>query len=199
MTLLGHNGAGKSTIIKYLLGFYPSINDHPYLKNLAPHLPKLDQKEIGYAPELALLLDSATAKEYIALKKSIKSIKSLDIDKLLNSVMLTVDLDMPIKKYSKGMKQKLLLALCLIGDPKTIILDEPTSGLDIFVTKEIEKLLVKLNKNYNLIVSTHSLNLARELNSEILIISKGELYYRGRVDEKLEERVLDSFKSSEIL
>jgi len=195
LTLLGHNGSGKSTLIKYILGFYPTPESHPYLPNLSKSIEHIDTSSIGYAPESALLSQNATAQEYIELISSIKKTKN-NPDELLKKVSLDVPKNLPIRKYSKGMKQKLLLALALIGDPKTLVLDEPTSGLDLFNTKEIENLLLELNKNHALIISTHSMNLAANLKNEIWILSKGEIFFRGRLETKdeIEQKLLKSVR-----
>ncbi len=179
MILLGHNGAGKSTFINFCLGFYKSIKDHPFLPNFVDFLPKLNKKDIGYAPEAALLDLNMSAMDYFTLMADLRGVKDFNPKVLLKSVALEVELDIPIKKYSKGMKQRLLLAIALLGNPKTLILDEPTSGLDPFGRAEIEKLLLKLKEKHSFIISTHSLELAMELKDEVWILKEGEIVYRG--------------------
>ncbi|MEF3191688.1 MAG: ATP-binding cassette domain-containing protein, partial [Campylobacterales bacterium] len=88
--------------------------------------------------------------------------------------------DQKIASYSKGMKQRLLLALALVGDPQILVLDEPTSGLDPFGREEIEALLLGLAKNHQLIISTHSLDLACRLEAEVIILKEGDVAWRGR-------------------
>lgn len=185
-TLLGHNGAGKTTLINFLLGFYQKLSDHPFLEHFSEQFDRLDIRDVGYAPEGAYLDSSMSAKEYFYLIKSIKDDRDTKLDELLQSVSLQVDVKKPIKTYSKGMKQRLLLALSKIGSPKTIILDEPTSGLDPFGRELIECLLFKLNKTHNLIISTHSVDLASALRNPIVILKEGEIVFKGGFERKEE-------------
>jgi len=190
-TLLGHNGAGKTTLINYLLGFYTNRTQHPYLANLSRFFSPLDTQNCGFAPEAAYIDTELSADEYFSM---ICSIKRLDISvkELLDSVGLAVDIKKPIKTYSKGMKQRFLLALALAGRPQILILDEPTSGLDPFGAQIIEDLLLGLNKNYRLILSTHNIELAFNLKNEIFILKEGEVVQRGFFDskEELKESIL---------
>ncbi|WP_200762665.1 ATP-binding cassette domain-containing protein [Nitrosophilus alvini] len=179
MILLGHNGAGKSTFINFLLGFYVRLSDHPFLPHFKKFLPKLNKKDLGYAPEAALLDLNMSARDYFDMIATLRGVKRYDADTLLKKVALDVDTNMPIKKYSKGMKQRFLLSLALLGNPKTLVLDEPTSGLDPFGRLEIEKLLIGLKSDHDFIISTHSLELAMAMEDEIWILKEGKIEYRG--------------------
>ncbi|MDR1450965.1 MAG: ABC transporter ATP-binding protein [Helicobacteraceae bacterium] len=189
MTLLGHNGAGKSTLISYVLGFYNNVRQHPFLPHFAEHVEPLDRREVGYAPEAAWLAEKARAIDYLALTANLRGGKSYDTAALFDRVGLRADPKKPIKTYSKGMKQRLLLAIALLGEPMTLVLDEPTSGLDPFGREEIESLLVDLAKTHKLIVCTHSLELARKLGDEVWILCEGKIACKRRFDsiEELEE------------
>ncbi len=180
MILLGHNGAGKSTLINYLLGFYPSTASHPYLPNLTKDAPKIDLSSVGYAPEAALLDGGLSAVDYFELLAKNKQIEGYLVSEELKKVGLSIDPKLKIKKYSKGMKQRLLLSLALFGNPKTVILDEPTSGLDPFGKEEIEGYLLGLKKERSFIISTHSLEFAYKFDMEIWILREGMVAYRGK-------------------
>ncbi len=186
MILLGHNGAGKSTLINYLLVFYPSVSSHPYLAELSKDAPKIDLNAVGYAPEAALLDGGLCAADYFALLADNRGIKAYDAVTELNKVGLRIDKNLKIKKYSKGMKQRLLLSLSLFGDPSTVILDEPTSGLDPFGREEIEAYLLGLKDRCEFIISTHSLEFAYKFQKEIWILKEGKVTYRGK-PQSLEE------------
>ncbi len=189
MILLGHNGAGKSTLINYLLGFYPSEKSHPYLLELSKDAPRLNLSSVGYAPEAALLDGGLSAGDYFELLAKSKKIKDHDVDAELAKVALKVDKNQKIKKYSKGMKQRLLLSLALFGNPSTVILDEPTSGLDPFGKEEIEQYLLSFREKTHFIISTHSLEFAYRFEDEIWILREGTVAYKGRPRsmEELEE------------
>jgi ABC-2 type transport system ATP-binding protein len=186
MILLGHNGAGKSTLINYLLGFYPSNSSHPYLAELAKDAPKIDLNAVGYAPEAALLDGGLCAQDYFALLADSRGIKAYDTATELAKVGLRIDKNLKIKKYSKGMKQRLLLSLSLFGDPATVILDEPTSGLDPFGREEIEAYLLGLKDRCEFIISTHSLEFAYKFQKEVWILKEGKVAYKGK-PQSLEE------------
>jgi len=179
LILLGHNGAGKSTLINYLLGFYPSHSSHPYLPTLSENAPKIELSSVGYAPEAALLDGGLCADDYFELLAKNKGIKQYDTATEIAKVGLIVEPKQKIKKYSKGMKQRLLLSLALFGSPRTVILDEPTSGLDPFGKEEIEAYLLGLKDDMDFIVSTHSLEFAYKMQKEIWILKEGGVAYKG--------------------
>lgn len=179
MILLGHNGAGKSTLINYILRFYPDVSSHPYLPTLTKELTPIEPSSIGYAPEAALLDGGLSAQDYFELLATRKKIKEYDVATELAKVGLNVDTKQKIKKYSKGMKQRLLLSLALFGSPETVVLDEPTSGLDPFGKEEIEAYLLELKDSMNFIISTHSLEFAYKMQKDIWILREGEVTYRG--------------------
>lgn len=182
MILLGHNGAGKSTLINFYLGFYPSKDSHPYLEKLTKEAPAIDLSSVGYAPEAALLEGGLSAADYFELLAANRQVYGYDAKAELLKVGLQIDKHQKINKYSKGMKQRLLLALALFGDPKTVILDEPTSGLDPFGRMEIEEYLLGLRREREFIISTHSLEFAYRFEQEIWILADGEVCYKGRPD-----------------
>lgn len=182
MTLLGHNGAGKSTLISYLLGFYTVADQHPFLPHFKALISPLDRSSLGYAPEASYLDESANLENYTTLIASLKGIKNPKIDELLELVSLQVDTKKPIKSYSKGMRQRLMLLLALIGDPQTLVLDEPTSGLDPFGREKIENLILELAKKHKIIISTHSLEFAYKLDQEIWILQSGKVVFRGKFE-----------------
>lgn len=182
MILLGHNGAGKTTLVQYLLGFYSDISQHPFLPSLSEFAKKKSVKisNYSYSPEVAFLDYEMSADDYFKMISAMKNIDNIVIEPLLNKVSLFVDKKTPVKKYSKGMKQRLLLALALIGDPEYLILDEPTSGLDPYGKEAIEELLFSLKDNHKFIICTHSLELAHRLDDEIWILKEGEVVYDGK-------------------
>lgn len=179
MILLGHNGAGKSTLINYLLGFYPRLSDHPFLEHFSSHIQPLPHQTIGYAPEAATLDGNLSAYDYLYLMAGLKGIKYFDPKVILEKVGLDVPQNRVIRKFSKGMKQRLLLACAILGEPDVMVLDEPTSGLDPFVQHEIEQILVDWKQEQRLIISTHSIPLAYALKEEVWILKQGQIVYQG--------------------
>jgi ABC-type multidrug transport system ATPase subunit len=188
MLLLGHNGAGKTTFISYLLGLLNDESQHPFLPNFTAHLPNIQNKTIGYSPEMSILEPTLSAADYINALSAIKRVAP-DPQPLFELVSLSADPNDELKKYSKGMKQRLLLALAFIGDPQVIVLDEPTSGLDIYGQKLIEELLVSQKDKREFIIATHSLEFAAKFGGQTLIFAGGTIAYEGVPSgyEELEE------------
>jgi len=174
MILMGNNGSGKSTFINYILGFYTSSNQHPFLKDFSQHFKPLKQDEFGYSPEIAMLDNNLSAADYI---KSVSSFRNSEVKSspLLKRVTLEISPKTAIREYSKGMKQRLSLILAMIGNPKYLVLDEPTSGLDRFGANLIINILKEEKENYKYIISTHSSKLAIELGDEIWLFKKGKI------------------------
>jgi len=188
MLLLGHNGAGKTTFISYLLGLYNDESQHPFLPDFTPHLPNIADKTIGYAPEVSTLEPSLSAADYVNVVANIKNVK-VDTTSLFDMVGLTANPNDELKKFSKGMKQRLLLALAFIGDPQVVILDEPTGGLDIYGQELIENLLISQKSKRGFVIATHSLEFAARFGDETIIFEDGQIVYKGTPDnlEELQE------------
>lgn len=186
MVLLGHNGAGKTTLLNYITGLYGACGQHPFLPALKPFAERLREGlgHYAYSPESAYLDYESSATDYFRLMASVHGCGEYDQPGLLQRVGLEVEPDKPIKHYSKGMKQRLMLALALLPDPDTLILDEPTSGLDPYGRAAVEALLLELARSHRLILSTHSLDLAAQLGDEVCILRHGEVVFEGRVDER---------------
>lgn len=181
LILLGHNGAGKSTLIRWLLGFYPDSSHHPFLEQWQ-NIPQLNLNELGFVPELPYLDQNLTGADQFRLFSRLKnvSLTHKEMCQLLDRTGLEHKvLSLPVKKYSKGMKQRLMLSIALIGDPKTLLLDEPLSGLDPFGHKQIIELLLELKPSCRLILSTHNLQDAWTLGDEIWLLQQGQFVYQG--------------------
>ena len=174
MVLMGHNGSGKTTFINYILGFYTSPSQHPFLEGFAKEFSPLPQGEFGYSPEIALLDTQLTGLDYIQLVSSLRGVR-VDARNVFQSVSLNISPTQPISKYSKGMRQRLSLALAMIGSPKYLVLDEPTSGLDRLGEKIIFELLQKNREKHHYIISTHSIDLALLLQDEIWLFEHGKI------------------------
>lgn len=190
--LLGHNGAGKSTIIKYILGLYPDIKSHPYLNNLHSSFTQLKDQKHGFAPEIAYLENSCTAKDYIKLFVALRGINNFN--EIAKELDFSIDLEKKISNYSKGMKHLLSLCLAFLGKPDSVILDEPTSGLDFFVSKVVMDFIINQSKQTELIVATHSLDFAFRLDLPIMILKQGAIceYKKFNSFNELEQSFLAS-------
>ncbi|MFJ8262789.1 ABC transporter ATP-binding protein [Rummeliibacillus sp. NPDC094406] len=155
---LGPNGAGKSTTIRHIMGFmkpdtgFIKVNDLDTWKNQGEV-----QKYIGYLPGEIAFLEGMTGKGFLDFMGEMQGLKDLSKrNKLIER--LQFDVNTPIRKMSKGMKQKVGIVAALMHDPEVIILDEPTSGLDPLMQRVfIELILEEKAKGKTILLSSHSL------------------------------------------
>jgi len=180
--LFGVNGAGKSTVMKLICGIispssgYILIDDNKWSRE---HI-----KNMGALIEHPALYENLTAAENIRMIAGIRE-KDADAAQLLDLVGLESESMLPSKKYSVGMKQRLGIAMALIGDPDIIILDEPFSGLDPIGIVEIKRVITGLrDRGKTVIVSDHNLNEFDGLVDRIGIISCGKMVYEDNVTGK---------------
>jgi ABC-2 type transport system ATP-binding protein len=192
--LVGPNGAGKSTTIKLLLGLIRptrgsgAIDGHP-IGSVA------SRARLGYLPENPVLYDFLRPLEFLRMCGRLHRLDSATLAKrsesLLETVGLTHAVDLSIRKFSKGMVQRLGLAQALIGDPAIVILDEPMSGLDPIGRKDVRDLIFRLREEGRTVFfSTHILPDVEMICDRVALLSKGGLTDVGRLDDLLSHRVL---------
>ncbi len=207
---IGENGAGKTTFIRMITGLvYPTSGEIKlFSKEKGDELSNV-RKRIGALIERPAFYPYMTAYENLEAFRIEKGIPGKEcIDKTLKSVGLYEDKNKKLKNFSLGMKQKLALAIALLGDPEFLILDEPINGLDPMGIKEIRELLKKLNKekNITMLISSHILGELYQLATCYGIIHKGKLMEQitlKKLDEKckrnLSIKVDDVNKAAAIL
>ena len=173
--LIGRNGAGKTTSMKIMLGMLKPSEGEVYLFDDS-NLTK-QRKRIGSLIEAPGLYKNATAYENLKRFSYISGGKEIDIPALIDFVGLSEAKDRKVSAYSLGMKQRLGLAIALLGDPEVLILDEPINGLDPAGIKEIRDLIIKLNKEKNVtfIISSHLLDELGKIATRYGIINNGVL------------------------
>ncbi|TYS61959.1 ABC transporter ATP-binding protein [Bacillus infantis] len=176
---IGQNGAGKSTLIRVITGLaYPTAGTFELFgKNNEPDIIEA-RKRIGTIIEGPALYPQMTAKENLEAHRLLKGIPGKEcIGKTLKLVGLQDTGKKKAKNFSLGMKQRLGLAIALLGDPEFLILDEPINGLDPMGVVEIRELLKKLNREYGItiLISSHILSELHLLATHYGIIHKGEL------------------------
>ena len=179
VALLGHNGAGKSTMMKIILGLIPYDSGEVVVTGAAPGSPEA-RANIAYLPENVAFHPALTGLEqiryYLALRGESRS-KALG---LLERVGLAGAARRRIGTYSKGMRQRVGLAQALIGKPKLLVLDEPTSGLDPVSRRDFYALLDGLAADgASILLSSHALTEVEARTDRIVILSKGALVAEG--------------------
>lgn len=189
--LIGKNGAGKTTLMKMLIGFLKPTSGSMILNNKNIKFGD-SNPQIGYLTDVPVYYDFMTAYEYLHMCACLKNIdKDSIVDevmKLLNLVNLVSSKDKRIKGYSRGMKQRLGIAQCLIGKPSLIICDEPMSALDPKGREEVIEIFNKLKRDTSILLSTHILDDIDRLCDEVVIVDKG-------VVKSIESSIRSSFSS----
>jgi len=184
---LGPNGAGKTTTLKILMGLvFPTAGKARILgKDWTD--PEV-KAQIGFLPEQPYFYDYLTAHELLDYYGQLSGIPGKDrkskIDEMLLRVGLTDVKGMQLRKFSKGMLQRVGIAQAILHDPKIVFLDEPMSGLDPLGRREVRDLMEQLKQEGKTVFfSTHILPDAEALCDRVGIIHKGELRGVGAVDE----------------
>ncbi|MDR9451785.1 MAG: ABC transporter ATP-binding protein [Acidimicrobiia bacterium] len=175
---LGPNGAGKSTTIKILTGqLTPKSGQAQVLGvDVTKDDPEM-QAQIGVCFEEKNLYDSMSGAENLKFYASLFGIKDVDTDELLRRVGLADRAKDRVAKYSKGMKQRLMMARTLVNTPKVLFLDEPTDGLDPVSSQAIRKLIQQeADRGAAVLLTTHDMNEADELSNRVAFINAGQLY-----------------------
>lgn len=182
--LLGANGAGKTTTLNLFLGFLsPSAGEARVLGRAVHDDPAAARSALGYVAEVVSLYPSLTGAENLAFFHELAGRPPLNVgarERLLDSLDFPrAALDRPVGSYSKGMRQKLGLAIAVAKDARGILLDEPLSGLDPKAANDLVAVLRRVaESDVALLVSTHDLFRAKEVADWIGIMSHGRMIDR---------------------
>ncbi len=194
---IGHNGAGKSTTIKSIVGILPFDDGDILIDGISIKKdPIACKKMIAYIPDNPDIYDSLTGIQYLNFIADIfkvdKTSRKAIIDKYASEFELTNDLNNLISSYSHGMKQKLVIISALVHSPKLLILDEPFVGLDPKATYLVKKAMVEFCENGGAIFfSTHVLEVAEKLCNKLAIIKNGKLLITGKMEEVIKDSTLE--------
>lgn len=208
--LIGPNGAGKSTLMKSILGLVKkdSGSISLYGKEINAKNQKETNKNLGSLIENPSFYDHLTAYDNLDLICDMKNIKKDNIDKVLKDVGLFTSKNKKARDFSLGMKQRLGIAIALIGNPKFLILDEPINGLDPYGIEEMRDLFKNIVKNSNtsILISSHILDEIEKISTHIGILKNGSLTYSGSLEEYRELhppvivlKTSDNLKASKLL
>ncbi|MFW6305437.1 MAG: ABC transporter ATP-binding protein [Candidatus Saliniplasma sp.] len=191
-SLLGSNGAGKTTIIKIITGLLEPTAGNVFIDDLDVDSNPQVRYRFGYMPEHPHLYDRLTGREFLEMNANLRGmdegIVERRIQELAEDLSLFDVLDSEMGAYSKGMKQKILFINAVIHDPPNLILDEPTSGLDPRYTVYIKNKIKDLaKKGKTVLMSTHITSVASEISDEIAVINGGELIAEGSPQELMDK------------
>lgn len=184
--LLGPNGAGKSTLMNIITGNIKPTDgrvlwDGSDIYGLGERFRSL----IGYAPQQQGLYNSFTGRRFLSYMAALKGIPKkevkCEIERVLSFVNMQDATDRNIGGYSGGMKQRILIAQAILGEPELIVLDEPTAGLDPKERVRIRERIKALAGNKIILVSTHVVSDIEPIADEIILIRAGSIVDRDTV------------------
>ena len=181
---LGPNGAGKTTTISLLLGLLkPSAGTAEVLGWPPGHPAAL--AHIGALVESPALYDHLTGLENLEITRRIRDLPASELDRVLGLVDLTRDARRPVREYSLGMRQRLGVALALLGQPRLLILDEPTNGLDPAGIQDMRKLIRRMpsETGASIFLSSHLLAEMEQVAQDVVVIHHGRIRYQGAMAE----------------
>lgn len=192
--LLGPNGSGKSTLIKILSGQIKPSDGSVSVLNVNPVTNPIQVRKIcGIIPEQETPPSFLTAEEYLHFVSKIRGSDFKEIDWWFDFLDFKQERNKLSKDLSRGTRQKLMFAQAFLHKPKLAFIDEPLINLDPVIQNKIKKYLKDYVKKGNTIfLSTHILEIAQEICSEIAIISKGKIRYNGKVKKNLDKFFLKS-------
>jgi ABC-2 type transport system ATP-binding protein len=187
--LLGPNGAGKTTTLRMVAGLLtPDAGSIRVFGIDALSRPAAAKKLTALVPDEPMLYDKLTALEYLEFVAGLWQVEKKTAlkraEELLRYLGLWDDRNTRCEGFSRGMKQKAVLAGALLHDPKLLILDEPLTGLDAAVSRQVKDLLTeRVRAGTTVILTTHILEVAEKMAERIGIISAGRLVAEGTLDE----------------
>jgi ABC-2 type transport system ATP-binding protein len=184
--LVGPNGAGKSTLLRSILAIEEVESGSVKVKNISNQNSDF-YKFVSFIPSDNYLYMQLTGYDHLAFVANIYQLGKSAIEEVIDQIGISTYVDQPVKTYSYGMRQHLLIALSILTKPSIILMDEPFNGLDPTSTIELKELIRKLHaQRISFIISTHNLDILEDLTKTIWFIREGMLF---KDDIKLEMKL----------
>lgn len=186
---LGPNGSGKSTTMKMITGLIgPTVGEilfdgHSIQEDLIGY-----KRRLGYVPEEPFLYNHLSGSEYLTMVAQLRGLpvraSTERIEGLLQALALHGDRHAAISGYSKGMRQKLLIAAALLHNPDLVLLDEPFSGLDVSSSLVLRSLITELASRGKVVLfSSHELDTVERVSSRVVILHKGRIVADDAIEQ----------------
>ncbi|MDQ7774818.1 MAG: ABC transporter ATP-binding protein [Paracoccus aminovorans] len=183
VALVGHNGAGKTTQIKMMLGLTRPDGGELTVLGADPG-DKAARRALGYLPESVQFHLAFSGRETLGFYARLKGLQARGHDALFARVGLSEAADRPVRTYSKGMRQRLGLAQALLGDPRLLLLDEPTSGLDPALRRELYGIVAeRAQAGATVLLSSHALTELEGHAERVIVLNRGRKIADGTLEE----------------
>jgi ABC-2 type transport system ATP-binding protein len=178
--LLGANGAGKTTAMRLMTGYFPPTEGEVRIGGQRIERNPLGiKRRIGYLPETPPLHDEMIVRNYLRYVGTLKELSGNELDTKIETVLDRLELaeqrDRLVGNLSRGYRQRVALAQALVHEPDILVLDEPTLGLDPKQVRRFRKLIQDLAKDSTLLISSHILPEVREICERVIILKEGEM------------------------
>lgn len=179
--LLGPNGSGKSTTVKILTGLLSPTDGHVRLDGRDAFANLSEYKSfVGYVPEEPHLYSYLTGPEYLRLIGRLRQVPATSLDDKIDRFFQLLDIYddryQTLSSYSKGMRQKVLVAAAVLHNPRIVVLDEPFSGLDVSATRVLKAFVRALADEGKIVVfSSHVLEVVEQVCSRVVILKDGRI------------------------
>jgi ABC-2 type transport system ATP-binding protein len=182
---LGPNGAGKTTTMRILAGVFPPTRGRAAIDGCdVAGAPLAARRRVGYAPERPALYLEMTVEAFLAFVAAMKDVpaglRRRTVDAALERTGLAEERTSRLGVLSKGYRQRVGLALALVGDPPALLLDEPTAGLDPEQSAETRRLIRELGADHAVLVSSHALAEVETLSDRVVILHRGRVLAADR-------------------
>lgn len=193
--LLGHNGAGKTTIMRMLSGYLePSAGAIRIGGQALEGNAASIQRELGYLPENLPMYPEMMVADYLDYAATLKGIAPGQRYEAVRQAIVATDLEKraldPVATLSRGLKQRVGVAQAILGRPRLLILDEPTNGLDPQQTEHMRRLIQGLARQATIILSTHIMQEVDAICERVLVIRHGRLALDARLDNLRQSRTM---------
>lgn len=193
--LLGHNGAGKTTIMRMLSGYLEPCAGSIRIGGVSlAEKPHSIQRELGYLPESLPVYPDMMVADYLHYAATLKGIEPSQVYPAVRLAILATDLGQraldPVATLSRGLKQRVGVAQAILGKPRLLILDEPTNGLDPQQTDHMRQLIRRLSRQATVILSTHIMQEVDAVCDRVLVLRNGKLALDKNLDSLRQSRTL---------